>query len=192
MAGERETGITIMRIVKALDAGAMLATAARPIDENETSEDVERDLARTGASLLVETLDRLARAPVDEVPQNDADATYAPRLTKEDGIVSWSSSARHIHNQIRGLHPWPHAFSFLDGERIILRRSRVVSDADSDEGHVAPGTIIAAKADDMLVATGRGTLAISELQREGRRATGAREFLAGRPVREGERFREHA
>src|SRR5205814_7479295 len=113
--GEIETGITIMRVVKALDAGAMLAVRRRAIDPDETSEAVERDLAELGADLLVTTLDRLAYGPIPEEPQDEAHATYAPRLTKEDGVVDWSRSAVDIHNLIRGLHPWPHAFTFWRG-----------------------------------------------------------------------------
>ena len=123
MAGETQTGVTIMRVVKALDAGAMLATVDRPIGPDDTSEEVERDLAQLGAALLVQTLDRLAAGAVEEVPQDDSLATYAHRLTKDDGMVDWDRPASVIHNQIRGLHPWPHAYSYLDGQRLILLRS---------------------------------------------------------------------
>src|SRR5262245_24791785 len=102
IAGESQTGVTIMRVVKALDAGAMLAFVHRSIDPDETSEDVERDLAERGADLLVSTLDRLATGPIEEIAQDDSRATYAPRLTKEDGVVDWSRSAVDVHNLIRG------------------------------------------------------------------------------------------
>ena len=93
MAAESETGVTIMRVVKALDAGPMLAAARRPIGRNDTSLDVERDLAAIGASLLVATLDRLARGAVAETPQEESAASYARRLTKDDGLVDWSRPA---------------------------------------------------------------------------------------------------
>ena len=125
MAGESETGVTIMRVVKALDAGPMIATVSRKIDPNETSIDVERDLARLGAKTLVESVDAIADGRASETPQDDSQATYASKLEKIDGIVDWSRSAIEIHNQIRGLHPWPHAFSDLDGERTILLKSEV-------------------------------------------------------------------
>jgi methionyl-tRNA formyltransferase len=182
--GALKTGVTIMRVVKALDAGAMLATVERPIGPYDTSEDVEHDLASLGAALLVQTLDRLAQGPVEEVPQDDSLATYAHRLTKDDGIVNWSRPAEAIHNQIRGLHPWPHAFSYLDGQRLILRRSTWSASAEAGE----PGTIVSAAGDELRVATGAGTLAITELQAEGRRASRTREFLAGRKVAAGLRF----
>jgi methionyl-tRNA formyltransferase len=184
MAGEAATGVTIMRVVKALDAGAMLATVERAVGPNDTSDEVERDLAVLGASLLVETLDRLARGPVREVPQDDRLATYAHRLTKDDGVIDWARPADAIHNQIRGLHPWPHAFSWLEGERLILWRSHWTADAVD----AVPGTILTAHGDELRVATGAGTLLVTELQAEGRRAGRTRDFLAGRPLAPGLRF----
>src|SRR5262249_21727461 len=140
IAGDRETGVTIMRVVQALDAGPMLATAHRPIGADETSDEVERDLARIGAPLLVETVDGLAAGTVRETPQDASAATYAPRLTKEDGALDWQAPAIRIHNLVRGLHPWPHASTFLHGRRLILLRS---SPSDQPAG-AAPGTVLAA------------------------------------------------
>lgn len=184
MAGDTRTGVTIMRVVKALDAGAMLATVEQVIGPDETSDQAEKALAVAGATLLVETLDRLAAGPIAEIPQDDSQATYAHRLTKDDGIVDWTRSAKHIHDQIRGLYPWPHAFSFVDGKRLILLRSRVV-DASPTE---APGTILAAHGDDLSVATGNGVLTLTELQAEGRRPSRTRDFLAGHRLQSGTRF----
>ena len=175
IAGDRETGVTIMRVVKALDAGPMMATIRRPIDADETSVDVERDLARLGAGLLVDVVDRLAAGRAPEMPQNDADATYAPRLAKEDSRLDWSRPARDLHNQIRGLHPWPHAETFLDGKRLILLRSAVL---DTSSG-APPGTIVAARGDQLDVAAGDGVLRILELQAEGKKPMRTRDFLAG-------------
>ena len=184
IAGESVTGVTIMRVVRALDAGAMLAKVERPVGPNDTSEEVERDLATLGGALLVQTLDRMAAGPVEEVPQDDRLANYAHRLTKEDGLVDWSRSAVEIHNQIRGLHPWPHAYSYLDGQRLILWRSTWSPDASS----AASGTVLAADGDELRIATGHGTLLITELQAEGRRVARTREFLAGRKIPAGVRF----
>jgi methionyl-tRNA formyltransferase len=184
IAGESKTGVTIMRIVRALDAGAMLDTVERPIGPDDTSEDVERDLAALGASLLVKTLDRLAMGPVEEIEQDESQATYANRLTKDDGIVDWTRPAAAIHNQIRGLHPWPHAYSYVGGQRLILHHSTWAAEAAAAE----PGTIVAAHGDELRVATGDGTLLITELQAEGRRPSPTREFLAGRKLTAGLRF----
>ena len=184
IAGDRETGVTIMRVVRALDAGPMMATIHRPIDADETSVDVERDLARLGAGLLVDVVDRLAAGSASEMPQNDAEATYAPRLTKEDSPLDWSRRARDLHNQIRGLHPWPHAETFLHGKRLILLRSAVL-DASSGDSH---GTVVAARGDQLDVATGDGVLRILELQAEGKKPMRARDFLAGHAMPAGSRF----
>jgi methionyl-tRNA formyltransferase len=185
IAGERETGVTIMRVVKALDAGPMLAIERRAIGPDETSEDVERALARLGAELLVKTLDRLAAGPVQEIPQDDADANYAARITKEDSAVDWSRDATAIHNQIRGLHPWPHAAAYVNGRRLILLRSRPLED---DRSASAAGTVTAAHGDRFLVATGNGTLQLLEVQLEGKRAMTARDFLAGNRIEPGSRL----
>jgi methionyl-tRNA formyltransferase len=184
VAGDRETGVTIMRVVQALDAGPMLATARRPIGPDETSEEVERDLARLGAALLVETLDAMAGGTVVETPQDDGLATYAHKLTREDGLIDWTRPAEHIHNLIRGLYPWPHAFSFLEGQRFILLRSHVSSAPSS----LAPGTIEEAAGDRLAVATGAGLLEATEIQAEGKRPMAVREFLAGHRLVSGQRF----
>jgi len=181
IAGERETGVTIMRVVQALDAGPMLATAHRPIGPDETSEDVERGLAGIGATLAVRTIDRLLQGDVEEVPQNDADATYARRLSRDDGLIDWTRSAGDVHNLVRGLHPWPHAFTFLDSRRLILHRSTPAS----DNGQASPGTIVEASGDRLCVAAGSGTLQVLEIQVEGRRPMTAREFLAGHTLKPG-------
>lgn len=186
MAGDTLTGVTIMRVVKALDAGPMISTATRPIGEHETSAEVERDIARIGAQALVATVDAMADGRASETPQDEAHATYAHKIEKADGLIDWSKSARDIHNQIRGLHPWPHAYSDLQGERIILLRSEV--ERDLPGMRVQPGTILDAHSDQFRVQTGDGVLRVVMLQREGRRPLTAREFLAGRRIEPGAIF----
>jgi len=185
IAGEAVTGVTIMRVVKALDAGPMLATMSRPIGIDESSADVERELARLGADVLQSTLDDLAAGRVIETPQDERQATYAPRLTKDDGIIDWEWPAERIHNLIRGLHPWPHAFAFLNGRRFILLRSTVVAGAQSA---AAPGTIVQAAGDQLRVDTGDGVLQLKQVQVEGKRPMSAREFLAGHQIAPGARL----
>jgi methionyl-tRNA formyltransferase len=184
VAGETGTGVTIMRVVKALDAGPMLATVHRAIGPDETSDEVERDLARLGSRVLVEAVDQLARGDGHETPQDDAAATYAHRLTKDDGAIDWGWPAVRVHNLIRGLHPWPHAFSFLGGRRFILRRSSV----EPSPATAQPGTILEADGDRLLIATGGDHLRVVEIQAEGKRPMGAREFLAGHRLTAGDRF----
>jgi len=185
IAGEPETGVTIMRVVKALDAGPMLAKATRPIGPDETSDVVERDLATLGASLLASVVDGFAENRVDETPQDDGAATYAHRLKKEDGVIDWSAPAGAVHNRVRGLHPWPHAYTFFAAHRYIVHRSAIVTDAG---GAGTPGTILEAAGDRFVVAAGAGALQILEIQAEGKRAMRAREFLAGHHLRPGDRF----
>jgi methionyl-tRNA formyltransferase len=186
MAGEAITGVTIMRVVKALDAGPMISKATRSISESETSLDVERDIATLGGRLLVDTLDALAAGDALETPQDESEATYAHKIEKGDGIIDWSRPARDIHNQIRGLYPWPHAYADLQGERVILLRSDVEQSATPAAGE--PGTVLEARGDNLIVQTGNGTLRLLSLQREGRRPLSTREFLAGRPVDPGAKF----
>jgi len=186
MAGETITGVTIMRVVKALDAGPMISFATRPIGENETTAEVEGDLAQIGARALVDAVDAMSEGRWSDTPQKDSDATYANKIEKADGIVDWSRSAREIHNQIRGLHPWPHAYSDLQGERIILLRSEVERELPGVQA--LAGTVLDAHSDQFRVQTGDGVLRLLILQREGRRPLTAREFLAGRRIQPGARF----
>jgi methionyl-tRNA formyltransferase len=185
LAGDFETGVTIMRVVKALDAGPMLAKVVTAIGLDDTSDEIERDLAWLGADLLVTTLDALAAGRAHETPQQDAEATYAHRLTKDDGIVDWKRSAVDIHNQIRGLHPWPHAFTYGRGRRVILHRS---ASAAEDSAAGEPGTVIEASGDGLVVATGAGGLRILVMQAEGKRPMSVRDFLAGHHLTPGDRF----
>lgn len=187
MAGDAETGISIMRVVQALDAGAVFATATRPIEPNETSEDVERDLSEIGARLLLPVIDDLAAGTAQETPQDESRVTYAPRLTREDGLVDWERPATMIHNQVRGLHPWPHAFTSLNGARIILLRSLVPEPAPSEGAQ--PGTVVRLDREGIVVAAAGGTtVRLTQMQAEGRRPTTAREFAAGARLQPGTRF----
>ena len=203
MAGETKTGVTVMRVVKAVDAGPMLSAVSRAIGPEETSVDVERDLARLGAAALVAAVDALSTGTATDIPQDESAATYAHKLHTPDGVINWSAPAHTIHDQIRGLHPWPHAYSELEGMRCLVLESRadrtqiaatslrpdvdgqeVVPDADAPD----PGTIVEANGDHLRVQTGDGVLRILRLQLQGRRAVSTREFLAGHPLRPGAMF----
>jgi len=183
--GMPETGVTIMRMVLDLDAGGMFAKVMRPIGSDETSDIVERDLAHLGASLLLHVIDDLAAGRAVEEPQNDSLSTYASKITKEEGLIDWTLAATDIHNRVRGLYPWPHAFSYLNGERLIVMRSHVAPEPTSAD----PGTIVDVSSGAISVATGHGErLAIDEVQPEGRRAMKVRDYLAGHPIQPGTRF----
>jgi methionyl-tRNA formyltransferase len=182
IAGDEITGVTIMRVVAELDAGPMLASATRPIAPDETSVDVERGLADAGPGLLLDVVNRMASGPVVETPQDDAGATYAPKLLKAESPIDWSLAARTIHNRVRGLQSWPMASTTIDGARSLIHRTRV-SDVRTD---ARPGTIIEAAGDVLAVAAGDGVvLQILEIQPEGRRTMSVREYLSGRKLTPG-------
>jgi len=185
--GDSQTGVTIMRVVKELDAGGMFATVTRPIGPDETSDVVESALADMGAELLVTVVEQLGSGNAREEPQDDTQATYASRLTKEEGLIDWTRSASDLHNRVRGLYPWPHAYTFFKGTRLIVLRSVV---ADASASATSPGTILRATSEAIHVATGDGELAILEVQPEGRRAMRAHDFLLGHRLATGETFSE--
>ncbi len=177
IAGDTETGVSIMRVVQALDAGGVFARAARPIGPDDTSVDVERDLARLGAGLLLDVLDALAAGQAHDTPQDDAGATYAHRLRKEEGAIDWRGGAAAIHNLVRGLQPWPLAWTSAGGRRLIVLRTRLVPDAPALREPA--GTVVAVTRDAVRVQTGAGLLDLVTVQPEGRRAMSAREYAAG-------------
>ena len=187
ISGDDQTGVTIMRVVKELDAGSMFAKVIRPIGPEETSDVVETALADMGADLLLTVIDQIASGTAREEPQDETQATYAPRLTKEEGLIDWTQSASRIHNRVRGLYPWPHAYTFLNGTRLIVLRSAVAT-RNAGASVSSPGTIRLATSEAVHVATGDGELAILEVQPEGRRAMRVHDFLLGHRLAPGEAF----
>lgn len=199
-AGDAVTGVTIMRVVLALDAGPMLARVEAPIGPDETSGALEARLAMLGAPLLVDTVRRLATGPVEEVPQDQSGVTYAARLEKRHAEIDWSRSAAEIHNQIRGLHPWPLAHARWRDRRLILRTSGLLSmqtvDTPGTSGtlgtrapgaHPAPGTLHV-EPHALYVTTGDGLLELREVQLEGKRPQSARDFVNGAHPLTGDRL----
>jgi methionyl-tRNA formyltransferase len=187
LAGDVQTGVTIMRVVSALDAGPMLDRIVVPIDDEVTSAELESRLAIVGGDLLGATVDRLDAGRVLETPQDETLVTYAPRLTREDGRIDWSRPARALHDQIRGLHPWPLVSVFWHGRRLLLRRSRPPGSAPASPGS-RPGSIVAIERDAIVVAAGDGLLALTEVQLEGRPPVGAGDFVRGHRPAPGDRF----
>lgn len=184
MAGERETGVSIMRVVRELDAGPVFATARIPIEEDATAPEIEARLAGLGASLLVDVVEHLAAGRAIEVPQEHARATHAPKIVREEGIIDWTLPADRVHDLVRGLQPWPMASIRIDGARHLLHRTRV----SSERTPAPPGTIVAASHGRLAIAAGHGGVVdVLQLQPEGRRAMTAAEFLAGRRVAAGAR-----
>jgi len=183
--GERETGVTIMRVVAALDAGPMFASVRRPIGPDETSVEVEADLARLGADLLLEVVEAMVAGRAVEIDQDASAATYAAKITREEGTVDWTLPAARLHNLVRGLQPWPLVSASLDGLRVRIRKTRPTA----HETSAPPATVTSASADGIGVAAGDGrVLQVLELQPEGRRVMTARDFLAGHRLEPGTRL----
>lgn len=183
MNGDVLTGVTIMRVAPRLDAGATFATATRSIAAHETSEVVERDLSQVGARLLLEVVESLADGTATETPQDEALATYAQKLSKAEGEMDWTLPATTLHNRVRGLQPWPHAFTRVRGARVLVLETAPVA----LPAPAPPGTVVQASADAWHIAAGDGRgLALLRVQPEGRRAMSARDFLAGTPLRAGQ------
>jgi methionyl-tRNA formyltransferase len=177
--GEAETGVTIMRVVTALDAGPMFAAARRAIGPDETTPEVERALASLGAELAVAVADQIAAGTARETPQDDRRATYAPKIERHEGAIDWTLAAARIHDLVRGLQPWPLVSAWFGGVRCLVHRTELAGESSS----AAAGTVVQASNGVLAVAAGDGRLLrILELQPEGRRVMSAREFLAGRRV----------
>ena len=188
MAGELETGVTIIQLVREMDAGPMLKLASCPIAADDTSESLTHTLASLGADLLLTVVDELASGRSEAQPQDHDRATFAPRLSRDDGAIDWRRSAVDLHNQVRGLHPWPHAFSYLGGARYAILQSAVAACPEPGRS-TQPGEIVEATKDRLIVAAGGETaLAIQELQPEGKRPLPTRAFLAGHRLTPGARF----
>lgn len=173
--GETRTGVTTMRIDAGLDTGDMLLKAETPIGPDETAIELGARLARMGADLLVETLPGLERGILTPQKQDPEQATLAPMLKKEDGRIDWSQPAQVIHNRVRGLQPWPGAFTTFRGQAFHIWRTRVVAQGD-DATRKKPGSIALKP---LTVACGSGALELLEVQLEGRRRAPARDFVNG-------------
>jgi len=181
--GETTTGITTMRIDAGLDTGDMLLKAETAIGPEENAVELGQRLAAMGADLLVETLAGLAEGRIAPQKQDNAQATYAPLLKKEDGLVNWSRSAPAIHNQVRGLQPWPGAYTTFRGHPLHLWKSRLWQGAAKASG---PGEFVSLKPP--VVACGSGHLELLEVQLEGRKRISAADFANGQRLAENERL----
>jgi methionyl-tRNA formyltransferase len=182
--GEKETGVTIMYMVKALDAGDMLLQRAIPITSGDNVGTMHDKLANLGAELLKEVLPSILDGTVQAVPQDDEQATFAPNITREDEKIDWKRSARELDCQIRGLCPWPVAYTMWKGKPFKIWKASVVNEETQDE----PGTVIRLDADGIVVATGNGMLRLTEVQPSGKKPMSAKQFINGRQMKAGDRF----
>ena len=178
--GETETGVTTMRIVEALDAGPILLQSGATIGKHETAPEVLLRLAEMGAALISKTLRNLDA--IEPRAQLDDDATFAPILKRENGLIDWSMDAFAIERRVRGFQPWPNAYTALDSRRLIIWRAT----PEQIELSITSGQVVEARSDRLVVSCGHSTLLrIAELQPEGGRRMSAGDFINGKYVKDG-------
>ncbi len=177
-SGERETGVTLMRIVKKLDAGPVAGVERVPVGWLDTAAEIEAALAAACVPLLARTLPRLATGSLEFAAQDDSAATYCRKLGKEDGVLDFTAPATALAARINGLFPWPACRVELGGQPVRIGLAEALPDASAGEA----GTVLGPDADGLLVATGNGVLRLRRLQRPGGRMLTALEFLRGCPV----------
>lgn len=173
--GEEKSGVTTMVMDEGMDTGPILLQAAVPIDDDDTAQSLHDRLSEVGAGLLITTISRVIDGTIKPVSQDDSKATYAPMLKKEDGSVEWKSDAVTIHNLVRGLFPWPGAYTRWNGKSLKVLKGAARA---GDTGEV-PGTILGVTEEGIDVATGDGIYVIMELQPESKRKMTAAEFSKG-------------
>jgi methionyl-tRNA formyltransferase len=188
--GDRETGVTIMQMDAGMDTGPMLAKRAVPIDAAETAPELSSRLSELGADLLSETLPLIYAGDVRPISQDDSDASYAPLLKREDGLIDWHMSANEIANRVRAFQPWPGMFTDFRGGRLIiwLARETPMTNSLNMASSVEAGTVLRIDADGITLQTSAGALLIQEVQTEGKRRVSAREFSNGARLKPGDRL----
>lgn len=175
--GLKETGVTAMYLVREMDAGDIIDVSKTPIGENETAGQLLDRLAVLGAALLSKTLARfVAGEKITPTPQDPSLVSYAPMLDKTLCPIDWSKTARQVHDQVRGLHPWPVATMELDGKTFKVHETRVVS------GEGNPGTILELNKNGLVIACGEGAVEIRSLQAEGGKRMAAPDYFRGHPL----------
>lgn len=172
-AGDKETGITIMQMEAGLDTGPMLLTASTPISDRDSGATLHDRLADMGAQLLVQALDEIADNKLQATPQDDQLATYAHKLSKEEAQINWQLSAEELERTIRAFNSWPVAYSQLDNKTVRIWQAKIVHKTVD----AAPGTILQADADGILISCGEDCLLLTELQLPGSRAMSAKHLL---------------
>ena len=186
LRGETETGVTIMKMDAGLDTGDILTQATTPISPEDNSETLHNRLARMGAGLLVQTIPDYVAGKLNPRPQPPEEATYAPKIKKLDGCLDWNLPALTLWNRVRGLMPWPGAFSYLPDQAVphLLK----IWQAEVVERAGEPGEVLQADKTGIVVGCGRDALRILTLQREGGRRLSAQDFLTGHSLRPGQKL----
>ena len=173
--GEKETGVTIMKITRPLDSGDIIARMKVKIDSSDDSATLRKKLSNLGADLLIRTLKRIDNADVTFTKQDESKATYASKIKKQDGLIAWAGSAERIINQIQACKPWPSAYTYFKGKLLKVLKAEVL-DKDKD---AKPGSVIRAEKDKIIIACKDAYILITELQLEGKKPLSAAEFLRG-------------
>ncbi len=178
--GEEKTGVTIMYMAEGLDTGDILTQGETAIGIDENAQELTARLAELGAELLVKTVADIAAGTVSAVPQDDAKSCYAPMLSKELSPIDWGQTARRVHDQVRGLYPWPAAVTALDGVRCKVLRARLTGESSGKPA----GSVAQADKKGLKIVCGDGNiLEILELQPDGKKPMSAAAFLMGHPVK---------
>lgn len=184
LAGDAETGVTIMRIVEQMDAGPMYFQRKIPIEPTDTQATLKEKLAQVGANAMLEAIALAARGALVETPQDEALATYTSQVEKKDAVIEWALSAEQIDRMTRAYDPWPVARTRLGIDSVLIWRVAVV---DEDAGSGTPGTIVSVKPEP-IVQCGSGRLRLIEVQAPGRKRMLAADFLRGKRIEAGARF----
>jgi len=177
LAGLAETGVTLQHMSSRLDAGDVVAQAALTIDEDDDANSLTERLTVVGCQLVKEYLPQVMQGTAPRVPQDESQATEAPRLTKDDGLIDWTQGASQIVNRVRAVTPWPGAATELRGQRLLIRQARAVPDQAGDPGHVLE--LPAGGERGPVVAAGQGAVELLAVQPEGKRVMSGAEYLRG-------------
>ncbi|HEX7058178.1 MAG TPA: methionyl-tRNA formyltransferase [Bacilli bacterium] len=187
MNGETLTGVTIMYMAEGLDTGDMISQIAVPIDIADTTGTLHDKLSHAGARLLEKTLPDVFANSVMRVPQKDSEATYAPNIRREDEWIDWHKPDRHIYNQVRGLNPWPVAYTTLQGAIMKVWKCRI-DQTPNQRNDALPGTVLAVTREGIVVACGEGCVVLTEIQPAGKKIMPAAEFCRGAHIHAGMRL----
>jgi methionyl-tRNA formyltransferase len=192
--GEKRTGITIMSMDEGMDTGPVLLQKEMEIQDDDTAGTLSLKMAEAGAQLLIAALEGIKRGTLIPQPQTGK-VSYAPPLEKNDALIDWTKSSKELDYFIRGMNPWPGAYSYLEGKRIkILKGIPVFAEGgrkgDQENRAGGPGVVDTSTRNELIVITGSGKIALQELQPAGKPAMSVTSFLQGRTVREGMRFHD--
>lgn len=183
--GEEVTGVTIMRMDKGVDTGDMIAKVAVPITDNDDEDTMYARLADEGSKLLIEVLKTIEAGTVSFTPQDDSEATYAPMIKKEDGLIDFTRSAREIDCKVRGFKKWPTAFTYVGGKMLKIFETKVVSDIpDADTADFEPGCFVITKKK-IYVTTGDGFIELVSVQPEGKKRMPGMDYQRGAHIENG-------